>query len=127
MHVHKCRINDGLITIIIFKTRQCRIMGCKKPLTSLSNLPYNIQLERIQSVTVTYNYGRNINLRNLSLMVVARTIFEPELFPALRLTQFNPLCVNVFASGKVVITGLKTLHTKKIIAEVYSVLSSSKC
>ena len=37
-------------------------------------------------------------------------IYEPEIFQGLRLIKFNPLCVNIFHSGKLVITGLKTLN-----------------
>ena len=121
MHIHKC--HDG-ITIIIFKTGKCRIMGCKTPLSTLTNLPYNIHLQCIQSATATYDYGSLINLQALSLHT-PHVMFEPELFPAARLQQFNPLCVNVFASGKIVITGLKTLHIKKRISEICYVLNTT--
>ena len=110
MHIH---IRYDGITIIVFKTGKCRIMECKTPLSTLTNLPYNIHLQCIQSVTATYDYGSLINLQILSLRA-PHVMFEPELFPAARLQQFNPLCVNVFASRKIVITGLKTLHIEKI-------------
>ena len=41
--------------------------------------------------------------------------YEPELFPALRLTEFNPLCVNVFHMGKIVILGIKTLDYEHVV------------
>jgi len=121
MHIHKCHAG---ITIILFKTGKCRLMGCKTPLITLTNLPYNIHLQCIQSATATYDYGSLINLHSLSIRAHP-VMFEPELFPAARLQQFNPLCVNVFASGKIVITGLKTLHIKKIISEICCVLNTS--
>ena len=36
-------------------------------------------------------------------------MFEPELFPALRILTYNPICVNVFATGKVVLLGLRSM------------------
>jgi len=48
-----------------------------------------------------------INLQKLAEKT--NCIYEPEIFPGLRLIVFNPLCVNIFHSGKLVITGLKTL------------------
>ena len=90
--------------------KKCRLMGCKRPITSLDDLPVKVLITRIQSVTVTVDLGRQINLNRLGGM------YEPEIFPAARLVQFNPLCVNVFASGKVVILGLRSLHRhEKII------------
>ena len=94
-------------TIIIFPNGKCRIMGCKKPLES-KDLPMNIIVERIQSVTVTDSFEMTINLQKLSEKVICT--YEPEIFPGLRLIRFNPLCVNIFHSGKLVITGLKTLN-----------------
>ena len=34
-------------------------------------------------------------------------LYEPELFPAARLCMFNPLCVNVFHTGSVIVCGLR--------------------
>ena len=36
-------------------------------------------------------------------------MFEPELFPALRILTYNHICVNVFATGKVVLFGLRSM------------------
>ena len=102
----QCVIKTGEYTIIIFRTGSCRIMGCKKEPT---NLPFNIKIERIQSLTVTSDYGKKINLYKLANFLKEEAFYEPELFPALRFITYNPLCVNVFASGKVVFMGLKTL------------------
>lgn len=91
-------------TLVVFRTGSCRIMGCKQPLTTLDDIPYRVCIDRIQSVTVTANIGTSVILRNLKGVV-----YEPELFPAARIKKFNPLCVNLFHSGKVVILGLKDL------------------
>ena len=97
--------------IIIFPNRKCRLMGCKKPITTLDNLPYQITINKIQTITVTFDMNKSIDLYDLANNTNCR--YEPELFPALRLLDYNPLCVNVFASGKVVILGIKHLNYNK--------------
>ena len=106
-------------TIIFFRSRKCRIMGCKKEL-DITTLPFNITIERIQSITVTTSIGHQVNLFNLSQII--QSVYEPELFPALRLTQFKPLCVNVFMSGKIVITGIKTLEFQSLVDYILNLL-----
>ena len=112
MYVVKC--ND--FKIIIFPNRKCRLMGCKKPITTLNNLPYKIAIKNIQLITVTFDMGMSINLYHLASKVNCR--YDPELFPALRLLDYNPLCVNVFASGKVVILGIKHLNCNKHVHSI---------
>ena len=102
----QCVLKYPNYTIIIFPNGKCRIMGCKNPLES-KDLPMKIIVERIQSVTVTTSLEMTINLQKLAEKTDC--IYEPEIFPGLRLILFNPLCVNIFHSGKLVITGLKTL------------------
>ena len=103
-------------TIIFFPSGKCRIMGCKKPIDA-SSLPYNITNVTIQSITVTCDYGQPINLKDLAEN--APSMYEPELFFAARLTDFNPLCVNVFHTGQIVITGLKDLDFSDFVTHVF--------
>ena len=85
-------------------------MGLKKPISEDIQLPLKIDNLEIQSITITHNVGHQINLLKLAqLMPCTDYTYEPELFPALRMTKFNPVCVNVFATGKIVILGLKSL------------------
>ena len=98
----------GKHIILIFKTGKCRIMGCKKPIR-MQDLQYNIKNIQIQSITVTANVGQKIHLLKLECQLQHQCMYEPELFPALRFLKYNPLCVNIFSSGKVVILGLPTL------------------
>ena len=107
--------------IIIFLNRKCCLMGCKKPINTLDNLPYKIAIKKIQSITVTFDMGVPINLYHLASKVICR--FDPELFPALRLLDYNPLCVNVFASGKVVILGIKHLQYNKHVHSITDYLN----
>ena len=111
----QCVLKYPEYTTILFMNGNCRVMGCKKPIDT-TTLPLNIFFERILSVSVTVNLKQSINLYSLSQNVPCS--YEPEIFPALRLTNFNPLCVNVFHTGKVVITGLKTLEYDDIVKSV---------
>lgn len=108
-------------TLLVFASGKCRIMGCKKHISSTMNkFPIPIRITQIQSVTATLDLGYTVNLYNLAKQIgTKRCLFEPEIFPALRITrEFDPLCVNVFASGKVVIMGLKTLSIIKTCLKV---------
>jgi TATA-box binding protein (TBP) (component of TFIID and TFIIIB) len=90
-------------------------MGCRKPLTNndvAKCFPrFPLKHVTIQSISIAVDMKRSINLINLSRQIPPRhCFFEAELFPALRLTrEFLPLCVNVFASGKVIILGIRSL------------------
>jgi TATA-box binding protein (TBP) (component of TFIID and TFIIIB) len=101
--------------MIIFENGKCRIMGCKEPL-DIPNFPYPVLNIKIVSITVTGNIHKTINLHKLSKKT--KCTYEPELFPALRLLNYNPLCVNVFSTGKVVILGLKTLEYQSLVKTI---------
>ena len=91
-------------------------MGCKQPIDP-STLPFNIINVTIQSITVTCDYGEPININ--ALKKTTSNHYEPEMFPSLRLACFNPICVNVFSSGKIVITGLRDLNYKDFVTRVF--------
>ena len=107
--------------LLVFPSGKCRLMGLKKPIRK------NVHINdlKIQSVTIVSHLGREVNLINLSnTMPLNERVFEPELFPALRLTMFNPLCVNVFSSGKIVILGLKKLSNQKLEQKIHTYIKS---
>lgn len=112
----------GKPTVIVFENGSCRVMGCKEPIRTLDDLPVKIVLHRMQSVTLVIDLGRKVNLYNLAKS--ANVLFEPELFPSCRLCAFKPLCVNVFSSGKIVLTGLKTLDYTNIVKEIIKEINS---
>jgi TATA-box binding protein (TBP) (component of TFIID and TFIIIB) len=112
-YIHKCKD----YTLVIFQNGTCRIMGCKKKLDERT-LPFRIKVERIQSVTVSENLNQSIHLNKLAENLKSQCNFDPEIFPGLRMIAFNPLCVNVFASGKVVILGIKTLDYKDFVNQI---------
>jgi len=111
-------------TIVIFQTKKCRIMGCKKPLV-YDSLPYKIDNIKLQSLTITSNVGQTVNLYKISMKLGMQVSYEPELFPALRLLKFNPLCVNLFSSGKIVILGIKSLKYDYILLEIQNYIKQS--
>ncbi len=113
----KCGTNGKLL---VFSSGKCRLMGCKKVMPDKDQFPIPVALDAIQCITVRMDMNHTINLLHLSNSLGPnRCMFEPELFCALRITQdFRPLCVNVFASGKVMILGIKTLNIKKICKRV---------
>jgi len=92
-------------------------MGCKTRLVT-SSLPLKITNIKIQSLTVSKNFGRTINLYELSVKLNHDAMYEPELFPALRLLKFNPLCVNIFSSGKIIILGIKSFDYDAIVSNI---------
>lgn len=98
--------------ILIFKSKKIRIMKCKE---LPKNLPFNIKIKSIQSISAIHSIGKSINLIKLNNMYKEITIFEPEIFPAVRFTCFNKNCVNVFRTGKITILGIKNFSEGKNI------------
>lgn len=92
-------------------------MGVK---TRIPTFPYKYKDLQMQTMTVKYNIGFRLHLHNISKQV--QCIYEPELFPALQLTKFKPLCVNIFSSGCVIILGVRDL---RIVSEVIKYISTN--
>ena len=111
--------------MLVFPSYKFRLMGVKNPLTSYENLPLLPATMTLQSCTITGNYGECIHLSNLANDLTSRRCtYEPELFPAARLLEFNPLCVNVFSTGKIVILGVKEIDNhEELLAKVHSVIT----
>jgi len=105
---YKCKV-------IIFKSGKCRIMGLKREISQTcidAKFPVKLKLGSIMSCTRTIDFQTGLlNLPQIrSRLGVKAAMYEPELFPALRLIRFSPLCINVFHTGKCVITGLKSTN-----------------
>lgn len=113
--------------LLVFPSGKCRIMGIKIPITEkpLNDLPVEIKDLEIQSATLVFTLGHEINLIHLTKILPAKSfLYEPELFPALRLLTFNPMCVNVFGTGKVVVLGLKDLtNQNQLCRQICNMLS----
>ena len=111
--------------MLVFPSGKFRLMGVKNPLPSYDNLPLLPGTMTLQSATITGHYGERIHLRALANDLTSRRCtYEPELFPAARLLDFNPLCVNVFSTGKIVILGVKDIEKRhELIAEVSALIT----
>jgi len=107
--------------LIIFPSGKCRIMGVKTPLTDeqIKNLPFEVKFCKIQSISLCFDLECRVNLLNLSHKLPRKSyMYEPELFPAMRLLNFNPLCVNLFSSGKLVILGVKSFGNQTCLKRI---------
>ena len=68
-----------------------------------------------QSYTSVVKLGHEINLNKLA--ECNQTLYIPEQFAAVRVTKYNPVSVNVFRTGSVVVCGLKEPE------HIYTILS----
>ena len=109
------------LTIILFTKGAVRVMGnvdedyaylmmaltCEKFTSEIPDL-------ELQTMTVLVTLSaEQINLYKLHKLIPST--YEFELFPGLRIIKYNPLCVNVFSTGKMLICGLKTFEKMYII------------
>lgn len=78
----------------------------------------------LKNLVVCAQLKRSISLHRLSHSS-AKTIYEPELFPALLLRQFQPVHVAVFHTGRCVLTGLRSLdQARDIMSELNAYLNT---
>ena len=106
--------------LLVYRSGKCRLMGCKEPVTTEDGFDIPFRIESMMSLTCTMTFEKPINLIHLAQRLGhRRCIYECEIFPALRLIKFNPACVNVFSSGKIVCMGVKTLNYKKFCRKIY--------
>jgi TATA-box binding protein (TBP) (component of TFIID and TFIIIB) len=113
---HQLVVKDLKGTIIFFQSGKFRVMRCIDELEATfllykyTNLINEDEFPSItlQSYTSSCNIGFAVNLIKLANSSASLDyIYEPELFPALRICIFKPLCVNVFATGNIIICGLR--------------------
>ena len=100
-------------TVILFSSGRFRVMGCVDVLEAtclalkyVDMIDYdNVPEIYSQSYTSRAKLDYNINLTKLSKC--DNTLYEAELFPAVRMLKYNPVSVNVFSTGSIVACGLK--------------------
>jgi transcription initiation factor TFIID TATA-box-binding protein len=81
---------------------------------------------RTQNIVATADFRQSISLEELAQKT--RVIYKPEQFPGaiFRLQQPFKTSVLIFASGKIVITGLKSAeHIQPIVEQVKSLIDQS--
>jgi TATA-box binding protein (TBP) (component of TFIID and TFIIIB) len=82
-------------------------------LSVFSKADLEVEMVTLQTMTVKLKLLGPINLHSLSNLVDSR--LDLELFPALSLQKYKPVSVNVFASGSVMICGVKDLDIVSVI------------
>lgn len=116
---------DSSITLLLFANGNFRLMGCKNDddyealcvlykftkLIDKGQLPCLI----LQSMTVKAKYPFHINLYKLSDLI--ESFLELELFPALTITKYKPVKVNVFATGNIIMCGIRDFDFSKTILQ----------
>ena len=126
--------NNNSKTVIIFPSGAVRVMGLCGEIEAMLvlyrifadyhthvTIPGSLQL---QTMTLCGKLSDEVNLYKLSQLIGSNAEFE--LFTGLRITKYNPLCVNVFASGAFVITGCKDIETADNIYHELCILAK-KC
>lgn len=110
--------SKGKWTFLLFSTGKYRIMGSNINLedivTSISLCLPNVKSLHpiLQTETFVCNLGKSVNLYNFfnsstttDSDINLHMAYEPELFPALQILDWNPININLFHTGKVVIMG----------------------
>ena len=112
-------LKDDDATIMIFSSGKFRIMGMVDELDAtfrvcsvFSKVGYEFPTIKLQTMTVKFHL-HPVNLTDLAKMIDSN--LELELFPALLIKKYKPISVNVFASGAVVICGVKDLDIVNVI------------
>ena len=124
MHPFQLTVKDEKGTMLFFRSGKFRLMGFKSDndfdayllvnkYTRLLNINYLPSLI-LQSITVKAKFGHCLNLHLLSDLV-KESILELELFPALTIYKYKPIKVNVFASGTIIMCGIKDFSFSNVI------------
>jgi transcription initiation factor TFIID TATA-box-binding protein len=88
--------------------------------------PVNLDF-RTQNLVATVDFERSLSLEKLS--EEKKAIYEPEQFPGviLRLNEPYKTSILMFASGKTIITGLKSQeHLEPIVKELQKIIESTE-
>lgn len=114
-------------SFILFASGQCRVMGkitYDDACCFIQNIHYIYSdisnVLHLVSQTVVFKLEDNLCPVNLYHLISeynndVNVRFEGEIFPAISLHYWNPVHVNLFASGKVVILGKNALVLKETI------------
>jgi transcription initiation factor TFIID TATA-box-binding protein len=131
------RIREPKATALVFRTGKLIVTGLKTlPDSETSTKKFVAIIQKagfqnakfdqyqIQNMTATCNAGFPISLEGLMLANSKFATYEPELFPGLIYRMTDPkICLLIFVSGKVVITGAKsTDHLTMAISKIYNQL-----
>ena len=80
----------------------------------------------IQTSIVVHQLLQPINLYRFHRLIKSHYGFE--LFCALKITKYGNVCVNLFSSGKLVLTGVKSEELAKVIIDdIYCIYNNKYC
>jgi TATA-box binding protein (TBP) (component of TFIID and TFIIIB) len=124
-------IKDENGTLIFFNTGKFRVMGCIDAVdASFLAFKYIMKIGeddipdiQSQSYTSHAHLGYSVNIYKLSKC--DGTIYEANLFCAIRMTKYNPVSVNVFSTGSIVFCGLREAEDIHIILNEVDALCKS--
>lgn len=131
-HPFQLVVKDEKCTILFFASGKYRVMGFKSDddwEASIILYKYtstidkdHIPLLMLQSITMKANFDKSIDLYKLSSLI--KLNLELELFPALTITKYKPVSVNVFATGSIILCGIKHVDfCNNILNEIKEVLN----
>ena len=111
---HQLVVKDEKGTVLFFASGKLRVMGCIDELDaaflvySYTTLIKDDEFPPItlQSYTLKLHLGFRVSLGKMAAALEG-VVYEPELFPALRIREFNPASINVFTTGKIIICGIR--------------------
>lgn len=93
--------------ILIFNSFKVRIMGKGENHIEILRNIFNAYDIKLMSMTIKIELGFMINLNKQYSNKIINTL---ELFPALKFKTHNNVHVNIFASGKCILTGIREIH-----------------
>ena len=125
-------IQDEKGTLVFFSNGKLRIMGCIDELDAtflaykytmmLDDDDCNFQPVYTQSMTVRVVLNKKINIASFVDVCTSSLIsfrYEPEFFPAVHITKYKPISINVFSTGKIIMCGVREIdQVQNIIQEL---------
>jgi TATA-box binding protein (TBP) (component of TFIID and TFIIIB) len=124
-------IHDEKGTLLFFSNGKLRIMGCNDEIdatflsykyTMMLDDDYNFQPVYTQTMTVRVVLNKKINIASFVDVCTTSLIsfnYEPEFFPAVHLTKYKPISINVFSTGKIIMCGVREIdQVHNIIQEL---------
>lgn len=104
---------------------------CRQFNTLLCSKHFRVEQLTLRNVVLSGRVHHRILIQNLSDYLhktgeVKKCIYDPTIFPGVRI-KFNQYTTTIFASGKFIITGLKTFNIDwKIFKILFEILSKFK-
>ena len=122
LHWVRMRFTENKNHIAIYKSGKVLVSGTKSD-EELNNLVNNLIIYfnkcgiinkvlkiKVNNYVITSTIGQNVDLNDLAIKLLDYDIsYEPEQFPALRFKDKYNITYLLFSTGKITITGVKSL------------------